>query len=165
MGKNNKISRAHSMIIQLERHLGSLDHLCFAFPQVLLASSQFYQDPSVVITAAIAMAPNPPAGRVKSTVGDKHPDPGQYLQLDGISSVEIVVPSNSAKKLLRRRCLVVEQWDDIFVCRVPNDIRDRLGHQTMDITGIPAVGHDWSLPVVKKLHEVASTISERRETS
>ena len=111
------ISRVHAMIDRLEMELGSLDYLCFAFPQVLGVDSEAYGDPSAFVAGAIARTCNPPAGAVKASVSPKHPLPSTYIQLDGISSVEIVVPTNSAKKLLKRkRCLVIEKWGDNFVC-------------------------------------------------
>ena len=156
------IARAHAMIDQLEMELGSLDYLCFAFPQVLGVDSQSYGDPSAFVAGAIARTCNPPAGAVKASVSPKHPLPSTYIRLDGISSVEIVVPTNTAKKLLKRkRCLVIEKWGDDFVCRVPNDIRDGIGRKTIAIIGIPPDGYDWSLSVVEKMREVARTLSVR----
>ena len=157
------IARAHAMIDQLKMKLGSLDYLCFAFPQVLGVDSQSYGDPSAFVAGAIARTRNPPAGTVKASLSRKHPLPSTYIRLDGISSVEIVVPTNAAKKLLKRkRCLVIETWGDDFVCRVPNDIRDGIAWKTIAIVGIPPDGYDWNLPVVEKMREVARTLSVRR---
>ena len=156
------ITRAHTMIARLEKELGPLDYLCFAFPQVLGVDSQSYSDPSIFVAGAIARTRNPPVDAVKVNVSLKHPLPSTYILLDGISSVEIAVPTNSAKKLLKRkRCLVIEQWGDAFVCRVPNDIRDGIDQNTLALVGIPPVGYDWNLPIVEKLREVAGTLSVR----
>ena len=153
------IARAHAMIDRLKMELGSLDYLCFAFPQVLGVESQSYSDPSTFIAGAIARTRNPPAGAVKASVSPKHPLPSTYIRLDGISSVEVVVPTNAAKKLLKRkRCLVIEKWGDDFVCRVPNDIRDGIDRRTIAIIGIPPDGYDWNLPIVEKMREVARTL-------
>ena len=157
------IARAHAMIDRLEMELGSLDYLCFAFPQVLGVESQSYGDPSAFIAGAIARTCNPPAGAVKASVSPKHPLPSTYIRLDGISSVAVVVPTNAAKKLLKRkRCLVIEKWSDDFVCRVPNDIRDGIDRKTIAIIGIPPDGYGWNLPIVEKMREVARTLSARR---
>ena len=157
------ITFAHTMIARLEKELGPLDYLCFAFPQVLGVDSQSYSDPSPFVAGAIARTRNPPVDAVNVSVSPKHPLPSTYIGLDGISSVEIAVPTNSAKKLLKRkRCLVIEQWGDAFVCRVPNDIGDGIGQQTLALVGIPPFGYDWNLPIVEKLREVAGTLSVRR---
>ena len=157
------IARAHVMIDRLEMELGPLDYLCFAFPQVLGADSQSYGDPSSFVAGAIARTRNPPAGAVRASVSPKHPLPSTYIQLDGISNVEIALPTNTAKKLLRRkRCLVIEKWGDDFVCRVPNAIRDGIARKTIAIIGIPPDGYDWNLPIVEKMREVARTLSVRR---
>ena len=46
------IVRAHAMIDQLEMELGSLDYLCFAFPQVRGGLS-ILRDPSAFVAGAI----------------------------------------------------------------------------------------------------------------
>ena len=161
--KTEMIARAHTMIDRLEAQLGSLDYLCFAFPQVLGVESQYYGDPSAFIAGAIARTCNPPAGAVKATVSSKHPLPSTYIRLDGISGLEVVVPTNAAKKLLKRkRCLVIEEWGDDFVCRVPNNIRDGIDRNTIAIIGIPPDGYDWNLPIVQKMREVAHALSAKR---
>ena len=122
---SREIARAHKMIDQLGDELGSLDHLCFAFPKVKRTHSKSYEDPSTFIVGAIARSRNPPQGTLKSEVDYKHSLPSTYIELDGISDVEIELPSHNAKKLLKRKnCLVIEKWFDDFVCRVPNEIRD-----------------------------------------
>ena len=151
------------MIDFLKKELGSLDHLCFAFPQVIGVGSQSYGDPTAFIVGAIARTQNPPAGTVKSSVLPGHPLPSTYIGLDGISSVEIAISTNAAKKLLKRkRCLVIEKWRDEFVCRVPNYMRDGMAQNTIAIIGIPPGGTDWNLPVVEKMREVARALSEKR---
>ena len=111
MGQTSKgVTRAHALIDQLEARIGPLDHLCFAFPRVLGETSNTYDDPSGYIAGAIAAAHDPPAGVIKGTVGPEHPCPASYVRLNGIAGVEVQVPSNSAKKLLKRKyCLVVEK--------------------------------------------------------
>ena len=157
------ITRAHTMIARLEKELGPLDYLCFAFPQVLGVDSQSYSDPSIFVAGAIARTCNPPVDAVKANVSLKHPLPSTYILIDGISSVEIAVPTNSAKKLLKRkRCLVIERWGDEFICRVPNHIIDEKGRNTLAIIGIPPDGYDWNLPIVEKMHEVVGTLNARR---
>ena len=153
---SREIARAHEMIVQLGDKLGSLDHLCFAFPQVKGAHSQSFEDPSPFIAGAIARSRNPPPGTVKSEVDHKHHLPSTYLELDGISDVEIELPSNNAKKLLKRKnCLVIEKWGNDFVCRVPNEIRDGIEQETIAVVGIPPSGRDWNYPIIKKLRDVA----------
>ena len=157
------VARAHVMIDRLKMELGSLDHLCFAFPQVLGVDSRSYGDPSAFVAGAIARTRNPPAGTVKESVSPKHPLPSTYIRLDGISSVEILVPTNTAKKLLKRkRCLVIEKWGDDFVCRIPDEIRDGIDRETIAVIGIPPDGYDWKLPIVEKMREAARTSSVRR---
>ena len=108
---SREIARAHKMIGQLRDELGSLDHLCFAFPQVKGTHSQSFEDPSTFIAGAIARSRNPPPDTLKSEVDCEHPLPSTYIRLDGISDVEIEVRSNNAKKLLKRKnCLVIEKW-------------------------------------------------------
>ena len=146
----------------LDQLLGSLDHLCFAFPQALGMESQSYSDPSVFIAGAIARTRNPPVGAIRARVGPRHPLPWTYIRLDGISRVEVLVPTNSAKKLLKRkRCLVIETWGEDFVCRVPNDIRDGIDRRTIAIIGIPLEGYDWNLPIIEKMQEVARALRAR----
>lgn len=154
------VSRAHRMIDLLEKELGSLDHLYFAFPQVRSVKSQSLDDPAAVVVGAIAMSRNPPKARVRSTVGPKHPLPSTYLEIRGISGVETVVPTNPAKKLLKgKRCLVIEQWGQRFVCRVPHEVRDKIVKGTVAVVGIPPEHADWNVEIVRALQETARKLS------
>ncbi len=164
------VTHAHTMLDRLAKDLGSLDHLCFAFPQVLVEGSQSYEDPSVLVAAAIARAVNPPSGTIASTVDSKHPVPSTYVRLDGVSGLEIEVPTKNAKKLLKRkRCLVIERWrgkksGDRYVCRVTDEIRDGVGNRTIAVVGIPPRGFDWNLAVVSAMQETAREITAKRQS-
>ena len=148
------------MIDILRRELGSLDYLYFAFPQVSDSDSGVYDDPSVFVASAIAVARNHQRDSIKARVNPPHPLSSDYVRIDGISATEIVIPTNVAKKMLRYRpCLVIEKWGDEFVCRVPNRIRDGINEGTISVLGIPRVGHIWSLSVVRKLQETCKQLA------
>ena len=157
------ITYAHAMINNLGEELGPLDHLCFAFPQVMPIGRESCGDPSVYVLGAIVRSRKPEPGQVRGSSGAGHPLPSSYLQVDGIADVEIQVRTNSAKKLLKRkRCLVIEKWGNTFVCRVPNELRDEIGWKTTAVVGVPPQGYTWSLSVVRKLQETCREISRKR---
>ena len=159
----NAIERVHGMISQLEEELGSLDHLVFAFPMVSTGEGRYNEPGSVFCAAAIARSRE---GNIYSEVDDKHPMPSDYIELVGIEDVAVRVPSNSAKKLLKRKqCLVIEKWGRRFVCRVPHRLRDGIGNGTIGLVDVPPIGMNWSILIVKKLQEVSRSLSEERRMS
>ena len=164
------IDQARKQIDQLKTELGTLDHLYFAFPQVSSTTSENYSDPSGLVLSAIAVARDPSTAvakdPIKKRVNASHPLPAVYVRLSGVVAVEFVVPTNTAKKMLKhRRCLVIEKWGDTFVCRVPNFIRDELDRETVSVVGIPPTGYSWNLQVVRKLQEVCRELSTQRKAS
>ena len=157
------ISRTYTLIDRLEKELGSLDHLCFAFPQVLPIGSLSYKDPSIFVTAAISLARSPSEEAIKAHVSEAHPEPSTYILVGGIAGLEVNVPTRSAKRLMKRKdCLVIERWGEEFVCRVPSRIRDALNQQTLAVVGIPPEGSVWRVPIVKSMQDVARDISQQK---
>ena len=159
------VARAHDQVEELREQLGSLDHLYFAFPQVMADGASNYSDPVVFIASAIALSRQAPNPQVRKVVDQRHPLPSAYIELNGITDVEMTVPTKNAKKLLKnKQCLVVEKWGSRFVCRVPDQIRDAIDRQTAGIACIPPEGTVWSVPVVNKLQEVSRSISAQKES-
>ena len=164
-----EIERAHSMINALEMDLGSLDHLYFAFPDT--KSSLFersYSDASTQIMPALFISHSPASAiegptAIRKIVDNRHPLPSDYVRMPEVKDTRVLmekVPSKSIKKLLNRRCLVIEKWGNEFVCRVPHYIRESAKYGASTIIGIPPPGKLWNLTIVKKFQDVCRTMGQ-----
>ena len=168
-----EIERAHSMINALEADLGSLERLYFAFPDT--ATSIFersYSDASIQVVSTIAISHSPASANegpaaIEKIVDKMHPLPSDYVRLPQVKDTRVrmeSVPSKSVKRLLVKRCLVIEKWGNKFVCRVPHYIRENAKNGTSAIIAIPPPGNVWNLTIVKKLQDVCRTMGRPQST-
>lgn len=165
-----EILRAHAMINALKKELDSLDYLYFAFPDTKTSLfEQSYSDASTQVMPALFISHNPSsalegAAAIRKIVGSRHPLPSDYVRMPRVKDTRVLmekVPSNSVKRLLNKRCLVIEKWGNEFVCRVPHYIRESAKDGTSAIIAIPQPGKVWNLTIVRKLQDVCRTIGQQ----
>ena len=166
-----EIERAHSMVNTLETALGSLEHLYFAFPE---AKSSFlqpsYSDASSYVLAAIAISHDPARAKqgtsaIINSVDRRHPMPSDHVWMSQVRDTRVLmenVPRKSVKRLLCKRCLVIQKWGDVFACRVPHSIREGSNNGTSAIIGIPPPGMKWNLPIIKGMQDVCRKIGRAK---
>ncbi len=164
-----EIERAHGMIDALEKELVSLDHLYFAFPDTKTSLfERSYSNASTQVVPALFISHSPTSAiegpaAIRTIVDHKHPLPSDYVRMPRVKDTRVLmekVPSKSVKRLLGKRCLVIEKWGNEFVCRVPHYIRESAKDGTSAIVAIPPPGKMWNLTVVKKLQDVCRTMGK-----
>ena len=166
-----EIERAHSMINVLETALGSLEHLYFAFPD---AKSSFlqpsYSDACIHVLGALAISfdhssANEGPLAIKKIVEHERSINSDYIWMSQVKDTRVPmerVSHNSIKRLLGKRCLVIEKWGEKFYCRVPHYIREGSSIGTSAIIGIPPPGMKWNLPIIKGMQDVCRKIGQAK---
>ena len=166
-----EIERAHSMINALETDLGSLEHLYFAFPDAKSSSfAPSYSDASSHVLAAIAISHDPASARkgpsaIKKIIEHECSINSDYVWMSQVKDTRILmekVGHISIKRLLYKRCLVIEKWGKKFYCRVPHSIRENTSNGTVAIIGIPPPGMSWNLPIIKTMQDVCRTMGRAK---
>ena len=165
-----EIERAHSMINVLETALGSLEHLYFAFTDAKRSFLQAsYSDAAIHLLGALAISFDHASAKeglyaIRKFVEHERSIHSDYVRMSQVRDTRVLmekVPSKSIKKLLCKRGLVIEKWDE-FVCRVPHFIRENVSNGTSAIIGIPPPGMNWNLPIIKTMQDACRTMGQAK---